>query len=271
MREPGYGWVSFTTDYGLQDGFVAACHGVIAGIAPEVRVLDVTHLVAPQAIRAGAEVLAQTVPVLPEAVHLVVVDPGVGTSRRGVIVETGRGVLVGPDNGVLVPAAAELGGVRGAYELTRPQWWREDVSRTFHGRDIFAPVAAWLARGMRPEELGAAMDISELVALSKPLSTVDSKGLRAEVVVVDHFGNVQLAVEGETLPRSWNYGAKLRVSAGDFDGTARLCRTFADVGEQELLIFTDSAGRVSIAVNGGSAAARLATGNGAIVRVTKVD
>ena len=115
-----YGWVSFTTDYGTADGFVAAVKGVIAGIAPDARVLDVTHQVPPQDVRRGAAVLAQTAPWLPPAVHLAVVDPGVGTDRRGVAVVAGRSVLVGPDNGLLLPAASALGGVRAAYELAAP-------------------------------------------------------------------------------------------------------------------------------------------------------
>ena len=115
-----YDWISVTTDYGLRDGFAAACHGVIARLAPAVRVIDVTHEVPPQQIRHGAMALAQTVPFLPESVHLAVVDPGVGTTRRGVVVVAERGLLVGPDNGLLLPAADVLGGVQVAYELTEP-------------------------------------------------------------------------------------------------------------------------------------------------------
>ena len=113
-----YDWVSFTTDYGTDDGFVAACEGVIARVAPPVRVLHVSHTVPAQDVRRGAALLAQTAPYLPPAVHLAVVDPGVGTERRGAVLVAAEGVLVGPDNGLLVPAAEALGGVREAYELT---------------------------------------------------------------------------------------------------------------------------------------------------------
>ncbi|WP_009480267.1 S-adenosyl-l-methionine hydroxide adenosyltransferase family protein [Rhodococcus sp. JVH1] len=130
-----YDWISFTTDYGLSDGFVAACHGVIARLAPGVRMIDVTHAVPPQRVRWGAAVLAQTVPYLPPSVHLAVVDPGVGTDRRPIVVVTDAGVLVGPDNGLLRPAAEALGGVRSAYLLAAPEYRLSTVSASFHGRD----------------------------------------------------------------------------------------------------------------------------------------
>ena len=124
----GYDWISFTTDYGLDDGFVAACVGVIARIAPAARVLHVSHAVPPQNVRQGAAVLADTVPYLPSGVHLAVVDPGVGTSRRPIVIETGDGLLVGPDNGLLMPAADQLGGIRAAYELSEPDYRLPEAS-----------------------------------------------------------------------------------------------------------------------------------------------
>ncbi|MEV1147882.1 SAM-dependent chlorinase/fluorinase, partial [Micromonospora sp. NPDC049799] len=140
-------WISLTTDYGLADGFVAACHGMIARLAPTARVIDVTHLVPAADVRRGATVLAQTVPYLPAGVHVAVVDPGVGTERRGVVLDTPDGLLVGPDNGLLLDAAAALGGIRVAAELANAEWFAPRVSATFHGRDVFAPVAARLALG----------------------------------------------------------------------------------------------------------------------------
>src|SRR3954454_3494911 len=134
--------ISFLTDYGLSDGFVASCHGVLAARAPRARVLDITHLIPPGDVRRGAAVLAQTVPSLPRAVHLAVVDPGVGTARRPIALETPGGYLVGPDNGLLLPAAGALGGVTAAVHLTNRSWFAAEVSATFPGRDIFAPVAA---------------------------------------------------------------------------------------------------------------------------------
>src|SRR5919107_718901 len=146
----GYGWISLTTDYGTFDGFVAACHGSIARIAPDIRVIDVTHHVPPADVARGATVLAQTAPYLPESVHCAVVDPGVGTARRGIAIGTPNGVLVGPDNGLLIRAAEALGGPETVVELANKDWFLGDVSRTFHGRDVFAPAAARIAAGAPP-------------------------------------------------------------------------------------------------------------------------
>jgi S-adenosylmethionine hydrolase len=188
-----YDWVSFTSDYGRADGFVAACHGVILGEAPHVRVIDVTHDVPPGDIRRGATVLAQTVESLPPAVHLAVIDPGVGTQRRGLAVDTGSGILVGPDNGLLVPAAEMLGGIVAAYELTERELWAYPPSPTFHGRDVFAPVVAHLANGVEVSRVGRELARRDLVRLPEPLVTARPGELTAEVQTIDRFGNVQLA------------------------------------------------------------------------------
>jgi S-adenosylmethionine hydrolase len=267
MSESGYAWVSFTTDYGLDDGFVAACHGVLARIAPGVRVLDVTHGVPPQDVRAGAAVLAQAVPYLPEAVHLVVVDPGVGTSRRGVAVVAERGVLVGPDNGVLVPAAEALGGPRTAFELTDRRWWLPQVSRTFHGRDVFAPVAAWLTTGVAPAELGPELAVRDLVRPPAAVSTVEGGEVRAEVVMVDRFGNLQLALRDADVPSVW--ADRLRVWCGDIQWPARWVATFAEAAQGELIALVDSAGWLALAVTGGSAAEVLDAGRGDVIRIVR--
>ena len=141
-----YDWISFTTDYGLCDCFVASCHGVIARLSPNVRIIDITHDIPPGDVRRGAHVLAEAVEHLPVSVHLAVVDPGVGTDRRAIAVQTPGGILVGPDNGLLPEAADRLGGITDVVELTTTAWFAPRVSPTFHGRDIFAPVAARLAR-----------------------------------------------------------------------------------------------------------------------------
>ena len=246
-----YGWISFTTDYGLADGFVAACHGVIATIAPEARVIDVTHQVAPQQVRRGGAALAQTVAYLPESVHLAVVDPGVGTSRRGVVVEAPGGLLVGPDNGLLLPAAEVLGGPRRAYELTSPSYRLASTSATFHGRDIFAPAAAHLAAGVEPAEFGP--EVAELVRLPEPEVVAEPGRLRAEVLTVDGFGNVSLAATAEQL-RAAGLSGTVRVRCGDTALTASAGRTFADVASGEAVCYLDSSARPTVAVNGGSAA-----------------
>lgn len=246
-----YRWVSFLTDYGTVDGFVAACKGVLAQRAPDVTVLDVTHEVPPQDVRRGAAVLAQTLPWLPPAVHLAVVDPGVGTARRGVAVVTGRGVLVGPDNGLLVPAADALGGATAAYALSDPAHHLPRVSATFHGRDVFAPVAAALCTGLDPARLGP--PVTDLVRLPDLPVTTGPGLLRAAVLSVDGFGTVQLAAPAEHLDR---LGPDLLVAGRP----ARRGRTFADVPPGELVVLADSAGQVAVAVNRGRAAAVLGVG-----------
>ena len=150
--------ITFLSDFGLQDDFVGTCHGVIRRIAPDEAVIDITHGIEPQQILQGALVLASTLPYMPEGVHLAVVDPGVGTERKALVLRSGDGRLyVGPDNGLLVPAAERLGGIVGAWELRNPAYRLEPVSRTFHGRDLFAPAAAHLAVGVDPSELGPAL------------------------------------------------------------------------------------------------------------------
>ncbi|MDI6097540.1 SAM-dependent chlorinase/fluorinase [Actinoplanes sp. NEAU-A12] len=257
----GYGWISFTTDYGTFDGFVAACHGSIAKIAPDIKVIDVTHHVPPADVNRGAAVLAQTAPHLPASVHLAVVDPGVGTARRGVVLTTPSGLLVGPDNGLLIWAAEALGGINAAHELINSDWVLGDVSRTFHGRDVFAPAAARLAAGAAPEQAGPAVDPDGLTRLPNPVVTVGDGWLEAEVLTVDRFGNVQLAAEGSALS---GLGTELMVNGGV---RARRGTTFADVNVGELLVFADSADRVAIAVNNGRAVVLLSVIPGDIVRI----
>ncbi|MER6671238.1 SAM-dependent chlorinase/fluorinase [Amycolatopsis japonica] len=249
--------VSFTTDYGLSDGFVAACHGVIARIAPSVRVIDVSHEIPPQQVRTGAEVLAQTAPYLPESVHLAVVDPGVGTARRGVVVVTDRGMLVGPDNGLLIPAAETLSGVIAAYELAAPEYRLPVTSSTFHGRDVFAPAAAHLALGVPPEEFGPRVD--DLVRLPDPFVAVFPGKLVAEVLTVDHFGNVQLAASPADLELAGLAGT-VSVSSEHVLVKALVGDTFGTVPPGRNVLYTDSAGRLAVAVNGGSASAVLGLG-----------
>lgn len=258
--------MSFTTDYGTADGFVAACKGVLATIAPDVRVIDVSHLVPPQRVRRGAAALAQAVPWLPPAVHLAVVDPGVGTARRGIAVVTGRGLLVGPDNGLLLPAADALGGATAAYELTEPEWQLAEVSSTFHGRDVFAPVAGHLCRGIDPARLGPPVPLADLHRLPPPRVEVNPGRLVAEVLAVDTFGNLQLAATAADLAAA-GLPARMTVEANGTAREARAGRTFADAGPSGLVVLVDSAGHAAVAVDGGNAAAELGVVDGQLVTV----
>lgn len=254
LTDMGYRWISFTTDYGTVDGFVAACHGVIAGIAESARVLDVSHAVPGQHVRHGAEVLAQTVPYLPGAVHLAVVDPGVGTGRRAIAVVAEHGTLVGPDNGLLLPAARALGGVCAAHELTEPAYRLPEVSATFHGRDVFAPAAAHLALGVAAHQFGPAVE--DLVELPTPQHVLERGRLGAEVVTVDHFGNVALAALPEDL-RAAGLGPSAVIRCGEATLPATMGRTFADVGKGAGVLLRDSGGYLAVAINHGSAARAL--------------
>ncbi|HEU4348607.1 MAG TPA: SAM-dependent chlorinase/fluorinase [Actinoplanes sp.] len=257
----GYGWISLTTDYGTFDGFVAACHGAIARIAPDLRVIDITHHVPPADVARGAAVLAQTAPHLPLSVHCAVVDPGVGTARRGIAIETPNGVLVGPDNGLLVWAAEALGGMESVVELTNKDWFHGDVSRTFHGRDVFAPSAARIASGAKLGDAGPAVDQGTVIRLPDPVVAVGDGWIESEVMTVDRFGNVQLAATGAVLS---GLGTDLLVNG---NVSARRGTTFADVDKGELLVYEDSAGQVGIAVNNGRAVVVLSVRPGDVVRV----
>jgi S-adenosyl-L-methionine hydrolase (adenosine-forming) len=265
----GFDWISLCTDYGWADGFVAACHGVIARIAPRARVLDVTHAIGPGDVRHGSVVLADTLPWLPPAVHVAVIDPGVGTARRGIALVSGDAVLVGPDNGLLVPAARALGGVRAAYELVEPRYRLPAVSATFHGRDVFAPAAAHLARGVPPDALGPAVDPASLVTLPAPVCQLEGDRIRVEVLSVDRFGNVALAAgaaELDAIGLRAGESATLRCSTGT--QPVLLGRTFADVAEGELVALVDSAGHLAVACHGGSAAGRTGLRPGTVVELS---
>jgi len=260
--------LSLLTDYGLDDGFVAACHGVAARIAPAARIIDITHLVPPGDVRRGAAVLAQTIPYLPPAVHVAVVDPGVGSTRRGIAVEAGDAIFVGPDNGLLSWAVASIGGARRAFQLTNGELWLHPVSQTFHGRDIFVPVAAHLAAGGDLDVVGTELAPGDLVALPSPTSRVHDREAEGEVMSVDRFGNVQLSIAASDADRiGIGFGSQLVVWCGRRQLTVPYLETFAAVAPGELVAFTDSAGLISLAVNAGDAAQQLGLPPGAHVRL----
>lgn len=250
--------IAFLTDYGMRDGFAAVCHGVIARIAPNERVLDLTHHVPAHDIRHGARVLARAAEYLPTAVYVAVVDPGVGTSRRGIALLAGENVLIGPDNGLLLPAADVLGGVTEARELTNSALWLPKVDKTFHGRDIFAPVAAHLAAGVPFSEVGPAVDIAGLVRLPEPRWTLSETGLTADVTYVDGFGNVQLAPGADLLSHLAAKTTAVEIHSGQgLPARAKVGAAFGDVSLGELVLYVDADGRLAIAVNSGNAASAL--------------
>ncbi|NEE01677.1 SAM hydrolase/SAM-dependent halogenase family protein [Phytoactinopolyspora halotolerans] len=267
-----YGWLAFLTDYGYHDGFVAACHGVIARIVPDARVIDVTHAVPPQDVRHGAVVLEQTVPYLPASVIVGVVDPGVGSERRGVALQAGESVLVGPDNGLLVWAADALGGASAAVELTAPEYRLGGDAATFHGRDIFAPAAAHVAAGVPLRALGPAVSVEDLVRLPTPRARARAGVVETEAHLVDHFGNVALAARADHLNEAGlavGDRVDVTVSGGPVHHDVLLGRIFADVAPGEHLVYVDSHGYLSLATNQGDAASSLGVEPGDDVRVSR--
>lgn len=263
--------ITFLTDFGLEDDFVGTCHGVIARVAPHVRVIDITHGIRPGRVLQGALMLANTLAYMPEGVHLAVVDPGVGGQRRPLALRDASGrMYVGPDNGLLLPAADRFGGVEAAHELANPAYALERVSRTFHGRDLFSPAAAHLALGVALGELGPPIDPQELVRLDVPQPQELAGGIRATVLAVDRFGNAALNLTRDDLERAAivpGVRVELDVAGNRFFAVA--ARTFADAREGDLILYEDSYRNVAIAVSRGSAAQLLSLDEGGelVVRV----
>jgi S-adenosyl-L-methionine hydrolase (adenosine-forming) len=261
--------ITFLSDFGLADDFVGTCHGVIKRIAPEVDVIDITHGIEPQSVLQGALVLASTLPYMPEGVHLAVVDPDVGSPRRALVLRTGDGrMLVGPDNGLLVPAAERLGGVAEAYELTNREYALEPVSPTFHGRDIFAPASAHLTNGLDPAELGPALDADSLVRLELPRPEIGERRIRATCLYVDRFGNIQLNVQVDELERlNIVPGRQVEVELPMDRFYALAARTFAEAGTGDIILYEDAYRNIALAISRGNAAETFGVRAGTEVRL----
>jgi S-adenosyl-L-methionine hydrolase (adenosine-forming) len=219
-------------------------------------VIDITHGIAPTNVLQGALVLANTVPYMPEGVHLAVVDPGVGSERKPLALRGADGRLyVGPDNGLLLVAADRLGGVEAAVELAEPAYRLAPVARTFHGRDVFAPAAAHLAAGLDLEALGPALAPAELVRLELPAPEVGTRRIRATVVSLDRFGNVQLNLTSAELESiGVEPGAQVEVAVGFERYFAVPARTFAEVRRGDIVLYEDAYRNISLAINQGNAA-----------------
>jgi len=265
--------ITFLTDFGLEDDFVGTCHGVMKRIAPEVEIIDITHGIQPQSILQGALVLANTLPYLPEGVHLAVVDPGVGGDRREVAFRGQDGRLyVGPDNGLLLPAAEKLGGIEAAHEITNREYALEPVSATFHGRDIFSPAAAHLARGVDIAELGPGVEPDSLARLEVPRPEVGERRIRACCLYVDRFGNMQLNLTRSDLQRlGAEPGTQVELELAYDRYYAVAARTFTDARDGEIILYEDAYENIAIAISGGSAAETFSARPGVDVRITLVD
>ena len=269
-------FVRLTTDFGLADPSVGICKGVILSIVPDARIVDVSHAIARQAVPAGAVLLASALPYLPVGVHMAVVDPGVGTERRPVALRCARGdVLVGPDNGLLVPAAESLGGATSCHALTDERFRLAPLSATFHGRDVFAPAAAYLAAGTDLSEFGPAVAPADLVRPNLPSARVQDGAMTAVVVAIDAFGSAQLLAGRDdlehavgTLRRGDLLQVRVEPGAGRV-ADAAWGETYGDVAAGEPVVLADSYGRVAIAINMGNAAERLGIETGMWLRVAR--
>jgi S-adenosylmethionine hydrolase len=252
--------VSLLTDYGHEDEFVGVCHAVIRGIGPDVPIVDVTHGIPRYGVRQGAIVLRNAVPYVPVGVHVAIVDPQVGTERRGIALRTGDNrMLVGPDNGLLSLAWEVCGGVVEAVDITRSPHRLEPVSATFHGRDIFAPVAAHLATGAELAEAGQHVEPDELQVLALPQPEVDDGSVAAHVLLVDRFGNASLDVGHADLAGSGlSLGKPVEIEVeGGERFIATFAQTFADVRPGDVILYEDAYRMLAIAMNRGDAASAL--------------
>lgn len=263
-------FITFLTDFG--DTAPATCRGVIWSILPSARINDLAHGTTAFGIREAALLLWSSLPYQPVGVHLAVVDPGVGTERRAIALQVARGDrLVGPDNGLLRPAAERLGGIVAAHELTNRALWREGVSHTFHGRDIFAPVAARLAAGTPIAETGPAVEIGSLVPLAFPDPVLTGGGLETRVLFVDSFGNCRIAGQREDLAAlrsGLDAGDRFQARTGAGAVELPWQTTFGAVAPGEALLYEDAdyAG-LAIGVNQGSAAERFGLGVDDAIRI----
>jgi len=249
--------ITFLSDYGYADEFAGVCRAVIARIAPDAKVIDITHGLPRHAVRQGAVLLANALPFTPPGVHLAIVDPGVGTERRpiAVRVDDEERLLVGPDNGVLALAAQRLGGGVEAVDLSTSPHRLEPITSTFHGRDLFAPVAAQLALGAPLAEAGEPLDPATLTRLELPDPRIYPDRVVAHVVYVDGFGNATLNLDHEQLASTFlRLGERVAVDAGGTQITVPFGRTFGDVGPGQGILYEDSSRSLALAINRESAA-----------------
>jgi S-adenosyl-L-methionine hydrolase (adenosine-forming) len=265
--------ICFLSDFGLGEDFVGLCKGVILRIAPKAAVIDLTHEVPGFAVEAGAEILEHATRYMPEdTVYLAIVDPGVGTERRALALSARDGaLLVGPDNGLLIPAADSLGGIKSAVSLTNADFHLRPVSNTFHGRDIFSPAAARLAMRLNPARLGEVVDPASLARIALPgIEREGANTLVASIISVDRYGNARLSATTEET--GFRFGALLKVEAGERgEMLVRYVETFGHSKVGDLVLVPDSHQRLGLSVNKGHATRALALKMGDRVRLTLLE
>ena len=265
--------ICFLSDFGLGEDFVGLCKGVMLRLAPEAAVIDLTHEVPGFAIEAGAEILEHATHYMPEdTVYLAIVDPGVGTERRALALSTtGGGFLVGPDNGLLVPAAESLGGIKSAVSLTNADYHLRPVSNTFHGRDIFSPAAAHLATGLYPARLGTVIDPTSLAHVELPGIEIEGANTFVSTIIgTDRYGNARLSAMAEET--GFEFGALLKVEIDESgEMLVRYVETFGQSKVGDLVLVPDSHQRLGLSVNKGHASRALALKAGGRVRLTLLE
>lgn len=265
--------ICFLSDFGLGDDFVGLCKGVMLGIAPESPVIDLTHQVPGFAVEEGAEILEHATRYMPEnTVYLAIVDPGVGTERRALALSTADGAfLVGPDNGLLIPAAESLGGIESAVSLTNADYHLRPVSNTFHGRDVFSPATAYLATGLPPSKLGEIVDPASLARVRLP--GIEREGpytYSVAIIGVDRYGNARLSATAEEV--GLRFGARLKVEAAENgEMPVRYVETFGHSKVGDLVLVPDSHRRLSLSVNKGHAFRALGLKTSGRVRLTLLE
>ena len=262
-------FITFLSDFGLKDDFVGTCHGVIKRIAPEAEIIDITHGIPPQSVLQGALVLANTIGFMPVGVHLAIVDPGVGGPRRPLVLRDKEGrTYVGPDNGLLLPAASREG-IEVAHELANPEYALESISRTFHGRDLFSPAAAHLALGVPLSELGPPVDPDGLVRLDLPEPIVVDGAIHATFLYVDSFGNIALNLDRDDVEALGILtGSRVELELSGERYYAVMARTFADARPGDVILYEDSYKKMSLAISRGSAARMLHASPGQKIRIS---
>ncbi len=246
--------ITLLTDFGMNNGYVAQMKGVITGVS-DARIIDVSHEVTSHAVREAAFILQTIVPYYPVGtVHVVVVDPGVGTDRRGIIVATRSHMLVGPDNGVLIPAARFLGDFV-VYEITNKEYMLKEISNTFQGRDVFASIAAYITRGVAFETIGK--QITDYVDLNFGHAEFTENAVTGKVIFVDRFGNIITNIPGVMLKEMILYGTQVMVSVGNHSQLMPFVKSYGFVGKNQILATIGSSHYLEISVNQGNAAQML--------------
>jgi len=247
--------VTFLTDFGLSSGYVAQMKGIVSSLSSDVNLIDISHTIPSQNVKAGAFVLATTVPYMPKgSVHIGVVDPGVGTNRRGILVVTNKHLFIGPDNGLFLPAARRFGLFR-IYELTNESLFQHPISNTFHGRDIFASVAGHILRGISFDLIGD--EIHDYVDLSFPQAVFEEGEIHTEVLFIDDFGNVITGINGNRFLQKFSEKDIVNITVNENTVPAVYTKSYGFVAKDDILVTIGSHGYVELSVNQGRAADRL--------------